>query len=354
MAELEITDALDEDLLGEDISAERLPPEITDLKDRREKLAELHQQSQQIDAVREQRKLKGPAQLPKTDPDARILPNKEGGFAANYTPMVTAETQGGLIVHCDVVIGNVEHEELLPMVSDVVAQFDVAVERVIADTAYTSGENLSGCEEQNVELVGPLAEVACKDNPADRADPSEPVATEDHDRLPVNPKTKVLDKSAFVYDASSDCYHCPAGRKLPLYTTKMNCSESGNPTLHHHVYRSRDCSGCPLISRCRKNPDAKKGREVIRDAHEGARERHRERMKSDAAQCQYKRRGHIGEVPFAVIKSGFEFRRFLLRGIERVQQEWRWASLAYNLKKLSVHWQQLRDDQPKSQPARTM
>ena len=72
----------------------------------------------------------------------------------------------------------------------------------------------------------------------------------------------------------------------------------------------------------------------MHDEHEGARRRHRERMKTESAQESYRRRQHIGETPFGVIKACFEMRRFLLRGIEGVDQEWRWANLAFNLQKL--------------------
>jgi hypothetical protein len=65
-----------------------------------------------------------------------------------------------------------------------------------------------------------------------------------------------------------------------------------------------------------------------------ARRRHRERMKSPEAQAAYSRRQHFGETPFAVIKTSFDMRRFLLRGVEGVGQEWRWASTAFNLRKL--------------------
>ena len=57
-------------------------------------------------------------------------------------------------------------------------------------------------------------------------------------------------------------------------------------------------------------------------------------MKAPEAKEHYKKRTHIGEVPFAVIKACFSMRRFLLRGIEGVQQEWRWIAMAFNIKKL--------------------
>ena len=65
-------------------------------------------------------------------------------------------------------------------------------------------------------------------------------------------------------------------------------------------------------------------------------------MKSAAAQAACARRQHFGETPFAIIKDCFEMRRFLLRGIERVRQEWLWAATAFNVKKLMGLWGELR------------
>ena len=343
LASLETNDSRDEDLLGEDISADRLPAAVADLKSRREQLAGLMQTTQEMDKVRKKNGSKGPAQLPKTDPDSRILPNKEGGYAANYTPMAVTETKGGFIVDCEVVIGNVEHDQFSTIVDCVSSNFKVEIERVMADSAYTTGENLSTAEAKEIELIGPLAETQCENNPAIRDDPTEPVAGEDLDRLPINPQTKRFDKSAFVYDEDADCYYCPAGKPLPHRTTENTTYRGGRP-VQRNVYTCHDCAGCPLAARCRKNPEAKRGREVMHDEHEGARRRHRQRMKSDAAQEAYSVRQHIGETPFAVMKSMFDMRRFLLRGIEGVGQEWRWASTAFNLKKLMSVWMKLRPE----------
>lgn len=341
LANLEANDSLDEDLLGQDISADRLPPAIADLQDRREQLAELMGTTQSMDETRKKNGSKGPAQLPKTDPDSRILPNKEGGYAANYTPMAVTETCGGLIVDCEVVIGNVEHDQLCTIIDSVQSNFEVEIDRVLADSAYTTGSNLSAAEEKKVELIGPLAETKCENNPAIRDDLTEPVANEKLDQLPINPQTKRFDKSAFVYDEATDSYYCPAGKSLPHRTTENTTHSCGSP-VQRNVYTCEDCVGCPLGDRCRKNPEANRGREVMHDQHEGARRRHRERMKTDAAQEAYKRRLHTGEVPFAVIKVMFNLRRFLLRGLAGVAQEWRWASTAFNLKKLMRVWSAVR------------
>ena len=341
----EACDAVDEDLLGEDISADRLPAAVGDLEDRREQLAQHMNTAKEMDEVRKKNGSKGPAQIPKTDTDARILPNKEGGYAANFTPMATTETASGLIVHCDVLIGNVEHDQFSTIVDCVVDDFDIDIERVMADSAYTNGENLTAAEARKIELIGPLAEVKCNDNPAQRDDPTQPVAAERIDELPINPQTRRFDKSAFVYDEEADCYYCPAGKPLPHRTTENTTYRGGKP-VQRRVYTCHDCAGCPLADKCRKNPEAKRGREVMHDEHEGARRRQRERMQTPEAQAAYSRRQHIGELPFAVIKVGFDMRRFLLRGIEGVSQEWQWAATGFNLTKLMSRWGELRGQLP--------
>lgn len=335
LAEMEASDGVD-DLLDDGQSADRLPGPLQDLNARRSRLDEYFETLQQMDADRKASGMdpqKNPAQLPKTDPDARILPNKEGGYAANYTPMATTETKNGFIVDSDVVIGNVEHDQMVASVERVESEQDVKVETMMGDTAYATGPNLTAMEERGTELLAPLAEPKCRDNPAIRDDPTQPVADEDLDRLPKNPQTKRFDKSAFVYDEEADCYYCPAGKRLPRSGQEQKKVRGGKTTVQLN-YTCYECAGCPLAARCRKDSNAKKGRRVTHDLHEGARRRHRERMRQDESKERYKIRQHIGETPFAMLKAVLGVRQFLLRGHEGVQTEWLWGTTAFNLKKL--------------------
>jgi len=116
--EMDLSDAAD-DLLDDGQPANKLPASIASLKERREQLDQVMANLKEMDAVRQAKGTdpqKNPAQIPKTDTDARVLPNKEGGYAANFTPMAVTETENGFIVGADVVIGNVEHAMMLPMV----------------------------------------------------------------------------------------------------------------------------------------------------------------------------------------------------------------------------------------------
>ncbi len=118
------------------------------------------------------------------------------------------------------------------------------------------------------------------------------------------------------------------GRVLDYEQTKR---EQGREP--RHVYRCGNCEGCPLSGVCR-DPNTRRARSVTRDDHEPLRERMNAKMRTEAGRKIYNRRMHIGETPFAIIKNIFEFRRFLLRGLEKVRTEWRWVCTAYNLKKL--------------------
>jgi len=82
-AKTQLADAQEEERLG-DASAHTLS----------DKLADVERRQQQVDAaLAEIARLETagetvPKRLPITDPESRVMPNKEGGFAPNYTPTV--------------------------------------------------------------------------------------------------------------------------------------------------------------------------------------------------------------------------------------------------------------------------
>ena len=342
MSELETNDTLDE-LFDDGQPADQLPEELRDMKSRQEQLGAALAQLREMDQQRKRDGInpkKNPAQLPVTDPDSRVLPNKEGGYAANYTPMAVTEIENGFIVGADVLIGNVEHLVMMTMIDTIELDFGETPETMMSDGAYGTGPNLEAMEAREIELLSPPVREEKQDNPALREDLTQAVADEDLDRLPTSPQTKRFDKQAFVHDEESDCYYCPAGKALPREGTEQ-VQRSGT-TIEQVNYRGRECAGCRLAERCRKNPEARQGRKVTRDGYEAVRRRHSERMRQSDAKERYKRRLHYGETPFAVLKAALDLRRFLLRGIEGVQQEWLWGCTAFNLKKLMSLWGALR------------
>lgn len=335
MAETEQADAAAAH--NETLEASPLPPELRTAKARQEKLRELLAQVRAADKSRRKDGInpaENPAQIPKADVDSRVMPNKEGGYAPNYTPLVATDGTIGMIVDCDVIAVPNEQAETLSTVDRIEETFSRKPEKMLADTAHGTGTNLAGMEKRGVDFYTPVtSQVPEEGNPAKRSDPQQPVAEEDRPKLPRNDKKK-LAKSCFVYDEESDTYHCPMGRPLDYAETKKE--ERGGMTVNLRVYRCVDCAGCALAGEC-LDPKAKRGRTVRRDEYEPLREKMAAKMRTPQGKAVYSQRMHIAETPFAIIKSILGVRQFLLRGLEKVRTEWLWVCTAYNMRKLLAH-----------------
>lgn len=329
-------DVADEEHLGQS-NAHALVAELADVQRRRDQvdaaLAEIERLTDDGQKV--------PARLPITDPQSRVMPNKEGGFAPNYTPTAAVDVDSGIIVSADVIANSDEDKHMLCAVADVTESFDLeqAPGEMLADGMMSTGENLAACEEAGIDLYSPIKIGSGPDNPAIREDLSEPVPEADLDRLPTTTtkhqdgtKTTKFNKEAFVYDTERNSYWCAAGKELP-YVHKTSETENGRKRIRYR-YKSdaSDCGGCPLAARCLGKKS--KTRQIGHEQHEALRLAHAEKMSTEAAQEKYSRRRHPGERPFAMIKGHFGVRQFLTRGKCRVTAEWLWLCGAFNLHRL--------------------
>ena len=235
MAETERTDAAAQGS-GEGNPADSLPPDLATAKARQTKLKELLAEMKAADEARRKTGIdpqKNPAQMPKADTESKVMPNKEGGYAPNYTPLAATDTESGFIVDCDVVAEPNEDAHTLATVDRIEESFDQKPERFLADTAHGTGENLAGMEHREVEFYSPVeSSVPEEGNPAKRDDPRQAVAESEWSKLPRNDKKK-LAKSCFVYDAETDIYYCAMGQVLKFEETegfgKKSPGEAGVP-----------------------------------------------------------------------------------------------------------------------------
>jgi hypothetical protein len=259
------------------------------------------------------------------------LPNKGGGYAPNYTPVATVDGTAGFIVDTDVINDNAEAAVQTAAVERIEETFGERPKTAMGDGAYGTSHNLAKLEQLGVTLLTPIeSSQPGEGNPAKREDPTQPVPESEWERLPINPQSKCLDRTAFVYEAEKDCYYCPMGRSLSYWHDTKETRET--EPLVYRVYRCEDCSACPVAERCKSTKT--KTRTLNRDVNEPARQRVVERMATEAGQEQYNRRMWIAETPFAYIKAVMEIKHFLLRGREGVRHEWRWICTAYNFAKL--------------------
>jgi transposase len=341
LEEAETKDAQEDESFGLS-SLETLPPHLADAKARHERLKQAHQQLQAADAARRREGIdptKNPAQLPSTDPDSKVLPNKEGGYAPNYTPLAAVDAHSDFIVYADVIADPNENTQTVAMVDQVKEDFGKQPEAVLADGLHATGPNIEALEQRGVEFLSPLASEVAATNPAIRDDPTQPVPAMAWPTLPINPQTKKLAKACFVYDETSDRYYCPLGQTLEFEETKPEIRQGQRISLR--VYRCESCEGCPLAKQCLSQTN-QRGRTVRRDIYTKHRERHATKMQTPEARERYQLRFHAGETPFGWLKQTLGLRQFLLRGLEKVRTEWLWACTAHNVKKVVTEVGRLR------------
>lgn len=169
---------------------------------------------------------------------------------------------------------------------------------VVADTGYSSGEQLEQCE-----AIGVVPHV-----PANRA-------------LNNQGEGGLFDRSRFVYDEAADSFRCPAGQIL-----KRRGFQRDRKRVIYQASR-KACGQCPLKSQCTET----RRRTVYRFVHDEALQRSQERATAEAMRL---RRSRV-EYPFALLKYRiFGYPRFLLRGLRGAQTEISFAVMAYNLKRM--------------------
>lgn len=344
MAEMKSNDATEttqQTLSGEEDSPTRLPEKLADLDERRQQIREALEKVEAADEARGKKGTKTPAQIPTTDPDSRVMPNKEGGYAPNYTPTATTDGHAGFIVDCEVTNDTNETGLAVPSVDRIEDTFGQKPEKFLTDGGNNSGAVMDQMEKRDVEFFAPVASNEPQEgNPAKREDPRQPIPEDQRDQLPKNGHQQ-LDKSCFVYDEQADLYYCPEGHPMPFEKTKQ-VDQSG-VKVTKRMYRCGACEGCPLASSC-VSERTKHGRTITRDEHEEVRERTAARMSTPSSRELYHQRPHMAETPFGILKSQMGIRQFLLRGLDKVKTEWLWASTAFNLGKLVRETARMRAD----------
>jgi transposase len=163
---------------------------------------------------------------------------------------------------------------------------------VVADAGYSSGAQATACEADAI--------TACV--PANRAINNHGDGT-------------LFDRSAFVYDAGSDSFRCPAGRRL----VRRQLHRDGTTI----IYGANDCSGCALKPQC----TTAARRHVSRHLHEDA----LNRMNARATPQMMRRRCCAAEHPFGTIKRKMAGGRFLTRNLRATRTEMALSILAYNI-----------------------
>lgn len=263
--------------------------------------------------------LKDRSSYSKTDPDATFMRMKDdhmrngqlkpsyniqgssnNQYLVNYTLTQTTNDTTTLIDHLE------EHDN----------SFEEKPEKVTADAGYGSEENYQYAEDNNIEAFVKYNYFHKEQKEAKSGKTKKPFAT---DKL--------------YYNQEQDTYYCPMGQKMQCIGSYQKTTKTGYlQTIKR--YQAQNCAGCPIRGGCHK---AKENRIVERNQNlVRLKAKARENLLSEQGIAQRKQRCWDIEAIFGNIKQNMNFKRFMLRGIDKVETEFGLIAMAHNFKKLSL------------------
>jgi transposase len=266
------------------------------VKSREEVRRRLRQAQQDLEAQ------KGQDKINLTDPDCR----GQKGLGPGYNGQIAVDADSGLIVGAQVVSDPNDCGQLLPMIWEVESSSDSVAQpkTVLADSGYVSVQALAQLETlPHVEAYVPTREQVHQQDQA--AGP--------------------FHKSRFQYDIQSRTAVCPQGH--PLRFLRQGINKSGQAYVN---FIGTACPDCPLHDSCTKA----RYRNLVVLLADPLLARMEARMETAAGTQAMRTRMSTVEPVWGNIKEHLGFRRFHLRGRDKVNAEFALLCSAFNLKKL--------------------
>lgn len=290
-------------------------PEVSKEVKQKLKYAEKHWPAN-LKKYEEQEKIMGEqrSSYSKTDHDATFMRMKEdhmlnGQLKPAYNVQISTNSQ--FIANYSVHQKTTDTTTLIPHIEQHEQSFNEKPEVITADAGYGSEENLQWAQDNNI--TGYI-----KHNQFDRKQ-----------NKTIESKTPFAADKLY-YNKEKDCYYCPMGQAMNNAGTFVRTTSTGfNQAIT--TYKVKNCEGCPLRGVCHK---AKGNRSIeINHTLNRLKQQADERLLSEEGIRHRKKRPWDVEPVFGNIKHNHHFKRFMLRGIEKVSIETGLLALAHNLRK---------------------
>jgi len=271
---------------------------------------------------RQEKTLAGRSSYSKTDPDASCMRMKEDRGAERPWPKpaynVQIGTEGQFVVGYSVHGRAGDTACLIPHLEGMRTHLGFLPQNVVTDAGYGSEENYAYLEQYGVGNF-------VKYNTF--------YQDTHHYRQPEIIRKHQFRAENFGYDLDKDEFICPAHQRLHFSYASRYTTDNGYVTDRRN-YECDRCSQCPLKPHCTQA----KGNRKIRISFRLLEYRRQARTNLTSEEGQRLRAARSTEVEtvFGIVKHNMGFRRFHLRGLEKVKTEWGLVSIAHNMKKLAA------------------
>ena len=145
-------------------------------------------------------------------------------------------------------------------------------------------------------------------------------------------KKDIKNAKNWTYVEEDDCFICPNGMKVTFKKYQNKKNQSGYEQSFK-IYECEDCTDCPLKAQCTK---AKGNRQVHWNTiFEEMKAKAKAALECEEKTAIYAQRKVEVESVFGHIKGNRSFRRFSLRGLDKVNVEFGIVALAHNILKVA-------------------
>ena len=255
----------------------------------------------------------------KTDPDATFMRMKDdhmqnGQLKAGYNIQGASNSQ--FIVNYTLEQTTNDTTTLVNHLNEHIASFNQTPETLTADAGYGSEENYQELEDKNIEAFVKYNYFHKEQKQANSKTIKKPFAV-----------------NKLYYNQETNTYYCPMGQAMQNIGTYQKKTANGYlQTIDK--YQAKNCEGCPIRGLCHKA----KGNRIVERNHNLVRlkAKAKEKLLSEPGIAHRKQRCWDIEAIFGNIKQNMNFRRFTLRGIDKVATEFGLIAMAHNLKKVSL------------------
>lgn len=252
----------------------------------------------------------------KTDHDATFMRMKEdamlnGQLKPGYNIQIGTENR--YIVGFTIHPNPTDTKTLIPHLEHLEEKLGRLPQNIIADSGYGSEENYEYLEEKELGSYVKYNKFHWEKKRKNRENPY----------LAEN----------LQYDRKTDSFTCRNEKKLLHIGNRKYVTEAGYETRRDY-YRCEDCNNCPYAHECKKAD----GPRTIRLSHR----LNELKKKANENLCSPKglelRAQRVVEVEqvFGRIKGCWSFRRFHLRGMDKVKIEWGLLAIAHNITKMAL------------------
>jgi len=249
----------------------------------------------------------------KTDPDATFMRMKEdhmlnGQLKPGYNLQLSTSDQ--FIVNYSLHQNPTDTLTLIPHLEQYNDLYGTCPALVCADSGYGSEENYQYLEEQQIDGYVKFNYFHKEQTKKWKEDP--------------------FKADNLHYNESNDTMTCPMGQQMNNIGDRERTTASGFKQQYSR-YQAKSCEGCPLRSSCHKA----QGNRIVEINHELRRFKNkaREKLLSEQGKKHRSKRPADVEAVFGAIKHNKGFRRFNLRGLDKVAIETGLLAIAHNLAK---------------------